>query len=119
MFCLTRSKVALVEFLCLIFSQRGALILTLPVCMIMWSQQFSLINGMFMVFPPKDRLKKFRKLYKCSIFACGCKINIRLLQLYGQFCASEQKQNVWFVLFFNEDSRLEKNKNLQKLFNSS
>lgn len=55
-----KSKVALVEFLCLIFSQRGALVLTLPLCMNMWNQQFSLIREMFRVLPPKRLSEKFR-----------------------------------------------------------
>lgn len=61
MFCQTRSKVALVEFLCLIFNLRGALVLTLSLCANMWNQQFPLIQGrMFRVLPPRRLSEKFR-----------------------------------------------------------
>lgn len=60
MFCQTISKVALVEFLCLVYSQRSALVLTLPLCVSIWNQQFSLIRGMFRVLPSKSLTEKFR-----------------------------------------------------------
>lgn len=60
MFCQTTSKFSLVEFLCLVYSQRGALVLTLPLCASIWNQWFSLIRGMFRVLPPKRLTEKFR-----------------------------------------------------------
>lgn len=96
MFCQTRSKVALVEFLCLIFSQRNVLVLTLPLCANMWNQQFSLIG---------ERLgcclqKKIQKLYKCFMLACGCAINTGLLQLYEQvLCIWAGGKSTFLILF--------------------
>lgn len=98
MFCQTRSKVALVEFLCLIFSQRGALVLTLSLCANMWNQHFSLIQGNVQGVASK-KFEKFRNFTHTLCQPMAGRLILAYCSFINKLCTFGQEEKNFFILF--------------------